>query len=408
MNEYLLEQIAAPENLLAAWRAVRGNIPRQRRQHAGGPDGISMADYERDLTTELAVLREALVNEKYQPVPPKIFDLPKKGGGVRTIALLSVRDRVAQRAAQQIIEPLWEPAFLPCSFGFRPGLSTLHAAAYVQQQHANGLSWLVDGDIQACFDHLDHELLMRIFGRKVRDGRVLRLLQAWLDSGAGTAGLPEEPVYDTQVDAAALAKQGLSWLLELIGAENDPYAAARYEGSGMHTPENLSTRLRSTSLRHMALEGLAVGAAWMRPALGKLGDATRTLINTPAGRRVLRRGALVSGGLAGAAAAAALAAWWLNHRAGPVPSGVFQGSPLSPLLANIYLHPFDVHLCRLKLHLARYADDWVICCRTKEEAEMAYNQALKALAALHLKANLAKTQIVAPGSPLKWLGITIR
>ena len=105
---------------------------------------------------------------------------------------------------------------------------------------------------------------------------------------------------------------------------------------------------------------------------------------------------------------AAVTAYLLNRKAGPSPVGVLQGSPLSPLLANIYLHPFDVSLTGAGHNLARFADDWVILCPDQEKAENAYNDALRSLARLRLKVNLEKTHILSPDQKLEWLGAVIR
>lgn len=143
---------------------------------------------------------------------------------------------------------------------------------------------------------------------------------------------------------------------------------------------------------------------------GTTGDvlrALRGLVGTPAGRRLLRSGSLVTGGLAGAAAVAALAAYLMNRRAGPAPVGVLQGSPLSPLFANVYLHPFDAALTGHGLHLARFADDWVITSPGQEHAERSYNEALRSLAKIRLKINPQKTRILPPEEKLEWLGVVI-
>lgn len=188
INMNLMEQLAAPENLLQAWRAVRGNIPKYRRDHSAGPDGVTLTDFEQDLTAQLNILQEALMCERYEPQPPKRFPLSKRGDGSREIAVLTVRDRVAQRAAQQVLEPLWEPRFLPCSFGFRPGRSIDDALSYAHDLRANQ-RWVVDGDIKECFPSLDHDLLMRQVKRRVRDRRVINLVQLWLDVGIMDVGL---------------------------------------------------------------------------------------------------------------------------------------------------------------------------------------------------------------------------
>jgi retron-type reverse transcriptase len=117
---------------------------------------------------------------------------------------------------------------------------------------------------------------------------------------------------------------------------------------------------------------------------------------------------MATGGLAGLTAVAAVAAYMLNRKAGPSPAGVLQGSPLSPLLANVYLHPFDMQLTSAGHQMARFADDWVILCQTQEKAELAYNDALRSLGRLHLKANFDKTHILPPDQHLEWLGSVIK
>lgn len=71
------------------------------------------------------------------------------------------------------------------------------------------------------------------------------------------------------------------------------------------------------------------------------------------------------------------------------------------------MHPFDVNITTAGHELARFADDWVILCPTQEKAEAAYNDAIRVLARLHLKANLEKTRILSPGEKLEWLGAVI-
>ena len=189
-QEKLMESIAAPENLLTAWRTVRGNIPRYRRERSAGPDGVTLAEFERDLPAQLSVLRHLLLKGRYQPQRPGLFSSQKANGGQRQIALLNVADRVAQRAAQQVIEPLYEPAFLPCSFGFRPGRSIQDAVYCARRLRGHGYAWVVDGDIAACFDSLDHRLLMQQVGKRICDERVLELVHKWLGIGILNPGLP--------------------------------------------------------------------------------------------------------------------------------------------------------------------------------------------------------------------------
>ncbi len=419
MTDKLMEQIAVPENLLAAWRAVRGNIPRYRRRRAAGPDGITMEEFERELQPQLATLRDMLLSGRYYPMPPARFKLPKRGGGKREIAVLTVRERVAQRAAQQVLEPLWEPEFLPCSFGFRPGTSIDQAVTYVHEFRQHGERWTVDGDIAACFDSMDHDILMARIHAKVRDRRVLKLLQNWLDSGLMQSGLPVDIDPQAAIDAHKRKKfvqDGVGWVLETVAGEPDIYPedyGADADLGGVRSYENNLTPKRYAGLlvRRTLLSSVVLNSGLVRPhaerAAQKVAGALRGLVGTPAGRRLLKNGSLVAGGLAGVAAISALAAWLLNRRAGPAPIGVLQGSPLSPLLANIYLHPFDQQLVKGNYHLARFADDWIITSAERDHAERSYNDALRALGRIRLKINSQKTRILSPEERLEWLGIVI-
>lgn len=432
MTNRMLELIASPENLLSAWRVVRGNIPKYRRQRASGPDGVSLVEFEKDLTAQIKVLRDMLMKGRYQPQAPKYFSVPKANGKQRVLAILSIRDRVAQRATQQVLEPLWEPHFLPCSFGFRPGISLEQAVAFAQSERSQDNRWVVDGDIAACFDTLDHDLLLGFLRHKVKDVRVIGLMQNWLDVGVMQMGPPEnvDMQFAKQIENfKGYAKQGMDWVFETFAQPSDPYAGYGYyyeqpygyppqsaEG-GEDVPvyperETVVSQAKRTAIRQVLMSGTMFGVSFLRQRLSgllvKTGSVVKVAASTPAGRRLLKRNAMAMGGFAGLAAAAAATAFLMNRRAGAAPVGVLQGSPLSPLLANIYLHPFDVSMTNTGYRLARFADDWVVLCPSQEKAEEAYNHALKSLSRLHLKVNPSKTKILSPGEKLEWLGSVIK
>ena len=376
-----------------------------------------MDEFERDLQTQLNALRDMLLRGRYYPMPPSRFKLPKRSGGTRTISVLAVRERVAQRAAQQVLEPLWEPEFLPCSFGFRPGTSIEKAVTYVHGFRQHGERWVVDGDIAACFDSLNHDLLMHEIDKKVSDRRVLRLAQSWLDSGLMQSGLPADVDPQSAINAhkrQQFVEKGMGWVLESVVGDDFPvvddveYAeGAIPAGASQFSPRRYTGML----VRRTLMGSLMLGSSLVRPHAGKaavkVAAALRGVVGTPAGRRLLKSSSLVAAGLAGAAAVGAVAAWLLNRKAGASPVGVLQGSPLSPLFANIYLHPFDVALTRTGLHLARFADDWVITSPQQVAAEQSYNAALRMLARLRLKINPEKTKILPPEEKLEWLGVVI-
>ncbi len=422
-----MQRVAAPENLLAAWHAVRGNIPRVRRERSAGPDGVTLIDFERELPAQLSALRHALLRGSYRAQPPAIASLPKKDGGARKIAVLNVSDRVAQRAVQQVLEPIFEPLFLPCSFGFRPGLSTGHALERARQARLAGNGWVVDGDINACFDSLDHTFLLRRIELRVKDTAVLALLQQWVSVGIIENCPPRLP----RRALAERARQAGQQARRVVDLAGDPRERDRWQppddpwpGSDSITPERFDPLddygrnhdwgdaragddLRQSALHGLLASGAALGAGWVRPALARLGSGVLSTLQTTAGRELLRRGALAGGGFVGAVVGVGAAAYLLYRKAAPTTHGVLQGSPLSPLLANIYLHAFDMAMSRSGLELVRFADDWVVLSPTQVAADRAYNQAFITLKKIRLELNPQKTRVYAPDEDVRWLGGSI-
>jgi RNA-directed DNA polymerase len=441
-KDNLMESLASPENLLNAWRSVRGNIPRYRRERSAGPDGLSLAEFERDLPAQLSALRHMLLKGAYQPQAPGLFSVPKKDGNLRQIAMLNVADRVAQRAAQQVLEPLYEPFFLPCSFGFRPGRSIQDAVYCAGRLRRHGYAWVVDGDIAACFDSLDHQILMEKVKQQVKDTRFLELLQKWLGLGILEHGVPAEspnPILQGWNQASTGMKKGFDWVLnswvnpepfydplpemseaqslhstmepgdsESIGSLNEGNFG---DGAEFYAPagnDGLEQRLRrQRAIRQVLTGGLLLGSGWARSGLAKAVPAALAALKSSTGSILLKRSLLIGGGAVGAVAGVAIAGCLLYRKVTAVPVGVLQGSPLSPLLANIYLHSFDLAVTHAGYRLVRFADDWVIFCPDQNSAEHAYNQATIALSKIHLKINPTKTRLLAPTEKLEWLGTAI-
>ena len=422
-----MEQIASAENLLSAWRAVRGNIPRYRRMRSAGSDGVTLEDYERDLPAQLGALRQSLLKGSYQPQAPSVFHIRKRGGGQRQLAVLSISDRVAQRAVQQVLEPIWEPHFLPCSYGFRPGLSTHQAVEKARELRRAGHLWVVDGDITACFDSLDHDILVQKVESRVRDKRVVSVLSLWIEQGILQQNNPAyryNPISAGIDTFAGGIKRTAEMLTTSVGERGGedfvhpagydglydddlPYGADQNEFiRGYERPYMLDQPgfARQRAFQQVVSGGLLYGANLARPWLAKAGAAIITTLKTTAGREILKRSALAGGGLVGAALGVGAAAWLLYREFSASPAGILQGSPLSPLLSNIYLHSFDLNMTRSGCQLVRFADDWVVCCSSEMAAERAYNQAVVALSKIRLKINPEKTQILPPTAPVDWLG----
>ncbi|MHB9144170.1 MAG: group II intron reverse transcriptase/maturase [Symbiobacteriia bacterium] len=177
----LYDKVYAMGNLSEAWERVRKN------KGAGGVDGESIQLFQRDWERNLAELQRRLLEKRYVPPPVRRHYIPKPDGRMRPLGIPTVRDRIVQQAVKNILEPIFEPQFKDCSYGFRPGRSAHQAAAKLRAYAAEGYRWVVDADIQGFFDNLDHGLLLQFLRERVVDGSVLKLISAWL-----TAGVMEE------------------------------------------------------------------------------------------------------------------------------------------------------------------------------------------------------------------------
>jgi RNA-directed DNA polymerase len=178
----LFNLVADPATLTVAWARVRGN----RGARTAGVDGVT-AHYITAVRGEeqfLADLRADLKAGRFDPLPVRQRMIPKSSGvGRRRLGIPTVRDRVVQAALLTVLEPIWEADFKPCSYGFRPGRRAHDAIAEVRHFADRSYEWIVEGDIEACFDHIDHAALTGRVRRRVADKRVLTLVKAFLKSG---------------------------------------------------------------------------------------------------------------------------------------------------------------------------------------------------------------------------------
>jgi RNA-directed DNA polymerase len=258
----LYDKIYRPEVLEAAWKRVRTN------KGAAGVDKISTERFESNKQGYLEELHTALKTGSYQPQAVRRIEIPKGDGKTRPLGIPTVKDRVVQAALKSVIEPIYEQQFLEMSYGFRPGRGCKGALREVQQWLDAGYCWVVDADIQGYFDNISHEILMMRITESISDGKVLELIQKFLEQ-----------------DILAEMKK------------------------------------------------------W-----------------TPV-------------------------------------KGTPQGAVLSPLLANIYLHPLDKLIAQKGFKMVRYADDSVILCETQEQAEKALECMREWMSANELTLHPGKTHI---------------
>jgi RNA-directed DNA polymerase len=270
----LIDKVYNPQNLWSAWCNVAEN------EGSAGVDDITTGQYEREAEANLVWLAERLRDGQYQPKAIRRTYIPKSDGKMRPLGIPTVQDRIVQGAVLQVIEPIFEKEFAAHSYGFRPGRSCRDALRRVQQLLETGHRYVVDADLKSYFDTIPHEQLMSLVRKRVADGRVLTLIESFLE--------------------AQIMEEASQW--------------------------------------------------------------------TPT-------------------------------------AGAPQGAVLSPLLSNIYLDPLDHQMAAAGYEMVRYADDFVILCKTKEQAQAALDAVSAWVAQAGLTLHPDKTRIVdSQTGPFEFLG----
>ena len=178
----LIDKVWYLPNLQRAWALVKVN------HGTWGVDGQSLEAFEAHLDDELHAIQRALKDDAYVPQPGRRVYIPKPDGRRRGLAVPAVRDRVVAQAMRLRLEPHFEPRFAETSYGFRPGRSAHQAIGDVMASLHQGGEWIVEIDIQAFFDTASHEQLLAAVAEVVADGRILRLVQAFLHAGVMEEG----------------------------------------------------------------------------------------------------------------------------------------------------------------------------------------------------------------------------
>lgn len=156
-----------------AYQRVKSN------RGASGVDGESIEQFEQDLKGNLYKLWNRLSSGSYFPPPVRAVEIPKKSGGVRTLGVPTVADRIAQTVVKVYLEPKVEPLFHDDSYGYRPQRSALDAVGKCRQR-CWGRDWVIDVDLKAFFDTIPHDLLMKAVAHHTDERFVLLYVERWL------------------------------------------------------------------------------------------------------------------------------------------------------------------------------------------------------------------------------------
>lgn len=176
----LYNLVCDPAFLVVAWNRVRGN----KGARTPGVDGVK----PRSIVfgdAFLFGLRADLKARQFAPLPVREKLIPKKSGKLRGLGIPTARDRTVQASLKLVLEPIFEADFKPCSYGFRPGRRTHDAIAEIRHltTGSRNYEWVLEGDIKACFDEIDHSALLDRVRRRIGDRRVVDLVKAFLKAG---------------------------------------------------------------------------------------------------------------------------------------------------------------------------------------------------------------------------------
>jgi len=181
-----MEEVVERQNLQRALKRVCAN------QGSPGVDGMTVNQLKDHLRVHWPEMRPQLLDGQYTPQPVKQVLIPKPDGGSRTLGIPTVVDRFIQQALLQALTPMYDPGFSDHSFGFRPGRNAHQAVRQAKAYIAQGYEWVVDIDLEKCFDRINHDILMGRLARRISDKRILRMIRRYLQAGVMVNGVVQE------------------------------------------------------------------------------------------------------------------------------------------------------------------------------------------------------------------------
>ncbi|WP_300003757.1 group II intron reverse transcriptase/maturase [uncultured Cedecea sp.] len=171
-----IETVTERANMMLAYQRVVEN------KGAAGVDNLSVSALKPWLKEHWASIKSALMSGHYLPRAIRKMDIPKPDGGVRTLGIPTVADRLIQQAIAQKLSAVVDPTFSNSSYGFRPGRNAWQAVRQAQVYMNSGKRWVVDMDLEKFFDRVDHDILMSRIARCIKDTRLLKLIRRYLEA----------------------------------------------------------------------------------------------------------------------------------------------------------------------------------------------------------------------------------
>ena len=293
----LMERVVERSNMRLAYQRVVEN------KGAAGVDEMPVCELKDWLAVHWPSVKKALLEGRYMPQAVRRVDIPKPDGGVRTLGVPTVVDRLIQQALHQVLQPLFDPMFSEGSYGFRPGRGAHQAVRQAQAYIRDGKRWVVDIDLEKFFDRVNHDVLMARVARRVEDARVLKLIRRFLEAGMMRGGVVE-PRTEGTPQGGPLSPLLSNILLDDLDRELEGrrLAFCRYaddcniyvgsRAAGERVMHGISVFLRDVLKLRVNDQKSAVARPWERKFLGFSVTAqrdTRLRIAKPSVQRLMQR-----------------------------------------------------------------------------------------------------------------------
>jgi len=173
-----VDKVYKMKNLQIAWQKVKA------KRGAGGVDGETIDEFGQRAQEQLAQIQQEMKTGNYraQPVRQVLIPKPGKPGEKRPLGIPTIKDRVVQQALVNRLEPIFEEEFDEANFGYRPKRSTKDALRKICNEVEKGNEWIVDADLKNFFGTVEHKKLMTLLGRRISDGKVLKMIEGILQA----------------------------------------------------------------------------------------------------------------------------------------------------------------------------------------------------------------------------------